>query len=168
MAIAFKKKDSYRGLRFLSLVNENQEQLYKMAYSYVKNKEDALDIVQECVYKAYISYDKVKNTRYEKTWLIRILINTSIDFINKNKKIVSLDMSYVENMGDAKSENVLTKVILEEALDKLNEKQKTVLILRYFEDMKLEDIASILDAPVSTIKSILYRALNEMKVNLKE
>jgi RNA polymerase sigma-70 factor (ECF subfamily) len=134
----------------------------------VKNKDDALDIVQESVYKAYISYHEVKEIRYENTWLVRILINTSIDFLKKKSRVVALDMSYVENMRDSKSENIHTKVIVEEALDKLNEKQKTVVILRYFEDMKLEDIASILDAPVSTVKTILYKAIKDMKVNLEE
>lgn len=168
MAIALKKKEFRREDSFLSLVTKNQEKLYRIAYSYVKNKDDALDIVQESVYKAYISYHKVKEKRYENTWLVRIVINTSIDFLKKNNKVIALDMGYMENMKDSKSENIHTKVIVEEALDKLNEKQKTVVILRYFEDMKLEDIASILDAPVSTIKTTLYRALKDMKVNLKE
>lgn len=83
MAIAFKKKDIERGDRFLKLVEENQEQLYKMAYTYVKNKEDALDIVQDSICKAYVSYNTVKTTHYEKTWLIRILINTALDFIKE-------------------------------------------------------------------------------------
>jgi len=168
MAIAFKKQNRERGDSFLKLIEANQEQLYKMAYSYVKNKEDALDIVQESICKAYVSYNKVKNTQYEKSWLIRILINTSIDFIRKNKKVIPLDITYMENVIDTKSENHHTKLILNEALDKLNEKQKTVIILRYFEDMKLDDIAIILNTPVSTIKSILYRALDEMKIYVKE
>lgn len=74
----------------------------------------------------------------------------------------------MENVMDAKSQNHHTKLILDEALDKLNEKQKTVIILRYFEDMKLDDIASTLNMPVSTIKSILYRALDEMRIYVKE
>lgn len=168
MAIAFKKQDRERGDSFLKLVEENQEQLYKMAYSYVKNKEDALDIVQDSICKAYVSYNTLKNTQYEKTWLIRILINTSLDFIKKNKKVISLNMDYMENVIDTKSQNHHTKIVLDEALDKLNEKQKTVIILRYFEDMKLDDIASTLNTPVSTIKSILYRALDEMKIYVKE
>ncbi|OEH94401.1 sigma-70 family RNA polymerase sigma factor [Bacillus solimangrovi] len=170
MAIAFrsKKTNKEREDRFLELINKNQEKLYKIAYSYVRNKDDALDIVQETVYKAYISYDKVKKTQYENTWLTKILINVSIDFIKKNKKIVSIDKDYIENISDYSEGNTHAKIVIREALEKLNEKQKTVIILRYFEDMKLEEIASILDSPVSTIKSILYRALNEMNLSLKE
>lgn len=165
------RKKSYvkeREDKFLSLINENQEKLYKIAYSYVKNKEDALDIVQESVYKAYISYHKIQKAQYEKTWLTRILINTSIDFINKNRKIVSIDMSYIENMSGSSNENLDAKLIVREALDKLTEKQKTIIILRFFEDMKLEEIANILELPVSTVKTTLYRTLKEMKINLKE
>ncbi|NDI35343.1 sigma-70 family RNA polymerase sigma factor [Chengkuizengella sediminis] len=170
MAIGFSKNKLLREREdsFLSLINENQEKLYRIAYSYVKNKDDALDIVQETVYKAYISYHKVKNIQYENTWLTRILINTCIDFIKKNQKVVAIDMKFIENTSHFNNDNFQQKVEVKEAIDKLNEKQKTVIILRFFEDMKLEEIAKILESPVSTIKSILYRALNEMNITLKE
>ncbi|WP_160645489.1 sigma-70 family RNA polymerase sigma factor [Chengkuizengella marina] len=170
MAIGFSKNKLLREREnsFLSLINENQEKLYRIAYSYVKNKDDALDIVQETVYKAYLSYHKVKKIQYENTWLTKILINTSIDFIKKNKKVVTTDIKLIENTSHFNNDNLQQKVEIKEAIDKLNEKQKTVIILRFYEDMKLEEIAKILESPVSTIKSILYRALNEMNINLKE
>ncbi|MGM7681337.1 sigma-70 family RNA polymerase sigma factor [Cytobacillus sp. Hm23] len=170
MAIGFRNKKSNKEMedRFLYLINNNQEKMYKIAYSYVKNKDDALDIVQETVYKAYISYDKVKKEQYENTWLTRILINVSIDFIKKNKRVVSIDTNFIENLSDERKDLVHEQIVVREALEKLNEKQKTVIILRYFEDMKLEEIAKILNLPVSTIKSTLYRALKEMNINLKE
>ncbi|MDP5274210.1 sigma-70 family RNA polymerase sigma factor [Chengkuizengella axinellae] len=170
MAIGFSKNKLLREKEesFLSLIHENQEKLYRIAYSYVKNKDDALDIVQETVYKAYISYHKVKKIQYENTWLTRILINTSIDFIKKNNKVVSMDMEFIEKTSDFNNDNFHQTVEVKEAIEKLNEKQKTVIILRFFEDMKLEEIAKILESPVSTIKSTLYRALNEMNITLKE
>lgn len=163
-----KKKQKEQEERFLALINENNEKLYKIAYSYVKNKEDALDIVQEAVYKGYISYHKVKQKEYEKTWIIRIVINTAIDFIKKNKNIVSMDTSFMENISSSDFNHIEEKMIVENALENLNEKQRTVIILKFFEDMKLNEIAQILDSPVSTIKSILYRALKSMKIDLKE
>ncbi|MDX8362700.1 MULTISPECIES: sigma-70 family RNA polymerase sigma factor [Bacillaceae] len=170
MAIGFRNKKSSKEMedRFLYLINNNQEKMYKIAYSYVKNKDDALDIVQETVYKAYISYDKVKKAQYENTWLTRILINVSIDFIKKNKRVVSIDTNLIENISDSRKDLVHEQIFVKEALEKLNEKQKTVIILRFFEDMKLEEIAQILNLPTSTIKSTLYRALKEMNINLKE
>jgi RNA polymerase sigma-70 factor (ECF subfamily) len=154
--------------RFLSLISDNNDKLYKIAYSYVKNKDDALDIVQEAVYKGYISYHKVKKPEFEKTWLTRIVINTAIDFIRKNKKIVSIDMSFIENIADSGVNHLDDKLAVEHALENLNERERTVIILRYFEDMKLDEIAEILETPISTIKSILYRSLKKMEVDLKE
>jgi len=161
---ALKKREE----RFLSLISDNNDKLYKIAYSYVKNKDDALDIVQEAVYKGYISYHKVKKPEFEKTWLTRIVINTAIDFIRKNKKIVSIDMSFIENIADSGVNHLDDKLAVEHALENLNERERTVIILRYFEDMKLDEIAEILETPISTIKSILYRSLKKMEVDLKE
>ncbi len=70
---------------------ENQNAHYRLAYSYVKNKESALDIIQESIMKALKSIDSLEQIQYLKTWFYRILINTSIDFINKNKRMVVVE-----------------------------------------------------------------------------
>lgn len=163
-----KRKQDELERRFLSLVDNNHDKLYRIAYSYVKDKENALEIVQESVYKGYISYHNVKNLEYEKTWITKIVINTAIDFIRKNKKVVSMDTSFIENVADSGTDHIDEKLIVEHALKNLNEKQRAVIILKYFEDMKLDEIADILDVPISTVKSILYRTLKKMKVDLKE
>lgn len=164
-----KTLNSYEEETFLTLINSNQEKLYRIAYSYVKNKDDALDIVQEAVYKAYISYNKLKDKKYQETWLVRILINTALDSLKKKKKVVNLDLSTIENITiDDNSDDINKKLDIEDALNSLNEKQRTVIVLKYFEDMKFDDIAKVLDCPISTVKSTLYRALKIMKINLKE
>ncbi len=170
MDINYKNKHMLkeREERFLSLINNSHDKLYRIAYSYVKNKDAAVEIVQEAVYKGYISYHKVRKLEYENTWLTKIVINTAIDFIRKNKKIVSLDKDTIENLADSKIDYIDEKLTVEHALKNLNEKQRAVIILKYFEDMKLEEIAEVLNAPISTIKSILYRTLNKMKIDLKE
>lgn len=170
MIIKSKKqaKNQLREEAFLSLIQKNQDRMYKIAYSYVKNKEDALDVVQEAVYKGYISYDKVKKVEYEETWLIRILINAAIDFIKKNKKIVTLELGQLEELSSHDDDLIDKKVAVHEALDKLNEHERAIVILRYFEDLKLMDVAKLLGKPISTIKSTLYRALKKMEIELTE
>mgnify|MGYP003571763257 CR=1 FL=1 len=170
MIIKNKKKLTHRLKEeaYLSLVQRNQDRMYKIAYSYVKNKDDALDIVQETVYKGYVSYHKVKKIEYEDTWLIRILINTAIDFMKKNKKIISLEIDNLAVESVNNCDLVDQSIALHEALNKLNEHEKSIVILRYFEDMKLVDVAELLGKPISTIKSTLYRALNKMKIELQE
>jgi len=170
MIIKSKKqvKNQLREEAFLSLIEKNQDRMYKIAYSYVKNKEDALDVVQEAVYKSYISYNKVKKIEYEETWLIRILINAAIDLLKKNKKIVILELENMEELSSNDSEFIDNKVAVHGALEKLNEQERAIVILRYFEDMKLMDVAKLLGKPISTIKSTLYRALKKMEIELME
>lgn len=168
MIINFKKKMSRQEEKlYLDLVQKTQEQLYKMAFTYVHNKEDALDIVQDTIYKGYISYHKLKDRRYEKTWLIRILINTSLDFIKKQKGLVLLDENIVDESNKMET-STHNKMVLEQGLKVLNHQEKSVIMMRYFEDLKLKDIALILKLPISTVKSTLYRALKKMEMEIME
>lgn len=66
---------------FEYLMNISKEGLYRIAFAYAKNEQDALDILQETVYKAYISIYKLKEPKYFKTWISKILINNAINFI---------------------------------------------------------------------------------------
>ncbi|MUV38752.1 RNA polymerase sigma factor SigV [Lentibacillus sp. JNUCC-1] len=73
---------------FESLVKIESEKLYKTAFLYVGNKDDALDVLQETIYKAFISVDQVKQPQFFSTWLTKILIRTAYDVIRRRKKIV--------------------------------------------------------------------------------
>ena len=77
----------------ISFIKENEEKLYKVAYSYVKNPDTALDLVQDSIIKALQKRHTLKHPEYLKTWFYRILINECLMFIRKNKKIV-----YLENL----------------------------------------------------------------------
>lgn len=154
--------------RYLNLVNDSKDKLYKIAYSYVKDSDDALDIIQETVYKGYISYHKVKNPEFEKTWITRILINTSIDYLKKKKKLVNLDTNIISEIPEEHGSLIDEKISVNQAMESLSEKEKTIIILRYFEDMKLIEVARLLNEPISTIKSTLYRSLKKLKIELTE
>jgi len=152
---------------FYELVNERKEQMYRTAFTYVKNKEDALDIVSETVYKAFLSIKKLKEPRFFNTWITRILINCSLDYIKKNKKVVSFEEYSIADEGieDKNKEEVID---LHNALGQLNESCKTVVILKYFQDLTLSEVAEILQCPIGTIKTNLHKALNQLRINLKE
>ncbi|MEQ7052793.1 sigma-70 family RNA polymerase sigma factor [Paenibacillaceae sp. P-4] len=150
---------------FTLLIQEKRESIYRMAYTYVRNKEDALEIVQETVYRAFISIHKLKQPQYFSTWLTKIAVNCSLDYIRKSKKVVYLDKEHEGSYTQAGREEALD---LYEALDRLDEKTKTVIMLRYFEDIPLKEIAEVMDAPLSSVKSILYRGLQKLKLNLGE
>ncbi|WP_066714544.1 sigma-70 family RNA polymerase sigma factor [Clostridium sp. Marseille-P299] len=139
------------------------ESLYHLAFTYVHNENDAMDIVQDSVYKAIKNASKVKNEAYIKTWIWRIVINSSLDYIRKQKKVVPFEECY-----DAITEDYHKDFDTIDALNVLDPKEKSVIILRFFEDKKLNEIADILDVNLNTIKSMLYRSLRKLKVELME
>ncbi len=144
-------------------VLDSYEAMYRLAYTYVRNEEDALDIVQESVYKAIKHSASVKQESYIKTWLWRIVMNTALDFIRKNQKEIAVD-AFDEN-GREDSYRDFDTI---EALNVLTEKEKAVVVLRFFEDQKLSEIARTLNENTNTVKTILYRSLKKLKLELTE
>lgn len=140
---------------------------YRLAYSYVRNEPDALDIVQESAYKAMRDCRSVQNDAYLGTWLYRIVINTALEFLRKHKREDTVEevTEPLTVVGDYTSElsQLHSKWELEEMLAHLNDQEKTILILRFFEDRKLEDIAQITGENLNTVKARLYRALRKMR-----
>ena len=84
---------------FQALIHEEKEKLYKMAYVYMQNEDDALEVFQETVYKAFKSIATLKNNDYFSTWVTRILINAAIALLKKKQKIVPLSNEILENYG---------------------------------------------------------------------
>lgn len=153
---------------FYSLFHSYEQDIYKMAYVYVNNETDALDIVQETAYRSFRSIKHLKHERYFKTWLIRIAINCSIDFLRKNKRL-----AYVEPEKNAyyfKTEEVDIDVTLtiQNLIGKLDEMEKSMILLKYYEGFTFEEAAEILTIPLGTSKSILYRAVEKLREDLQK
>ena len=152
---------------FLEIMKIHKIYLYKIAYAYVKNEETALEILQECTYKALISIAKLKQPLYFKTWVTRILINIALETLKKDNKLVYLE----DNTVLTTSDDILCieeKLDLYNAIDLLRENYKTVIILRFFNDMSLESIANVMDIPQNTVKTYLRRAKESLSKILKE
>ncbi|WP_075724091.1 RNA polymerase sigma factor [Tissierella creatinophila] len=144
---------------------EYQDAIYRLAYSYVRNVEDSLDIVQESIFKAFSSIDSLKEPQFIKTWFYRIVVNTSIDFIRKRKREVLVDdESLLYN--DIGRIDIYEDIDLEKALNELPNNYRTIIILRYFEDLPLKEIASILGQNINTVKTNLYKGLKKLKINI--
>lgn len=144
---------------------ECYEKYYRLAYSYMGNQEDALDVVQESAYKAIRDSKKVENENYISTWIYRIVVNTAIDMLRKRKKeeINTQIEDYEMPVEDTYSDPDLAV-----ALNRLKAEERLVITLRYFEELSLEEISDIAGEPLSTIKSRLYRALKKLRVDLEE
>ena len=142
---------------------DNYEAMYRLAYSYVRNEEDALDIVQESVYKAIKNAGKVQQEAYIRTWSWRIVMNTAVGLIRSRKNETGL-----EEAGETGKEDTYQDFDTLEALKILEPREKAVIVLRFFEDQKLEDIARTLQENTNTVKTILYRSLKKLRVELTE
>lgn len=150
-----------------SFIIENREAHYRLAYSYVRNKDTALDIVQDSIFKALKSIDRLDEITYLKTWFYRIIINTSIDFIRKHQRITVMD-DEILSIHLPKLEDEMTDMDLQDAIDRLPPKYKTLIILRFFEDLKIHEIAAITDLNVNTVKTRLYSALKKLRIEVGE
>ncbi|WP_304340544.1 RNA polymerase sigma factor [Metaclostridioides mangenotii] len=144
---------------------ENRENFYRVAYSYVRNEQDALDIIQDSIYKALNSVEKLKEIKFIKTWFYRIVVNCSIDYLRRNKKYS--DFLIKEQLEKIESYEDHTNLDLKKNLDDLPEKYRIIIVLRFFEDLKIEEIAKILDENVNTVKTRLYQGLKKLRINIE-
>ncbi|MGG3509025.1 RNA polymerase sigma factor [Paenibacillus lautus] len=151
--------------KLIRFITENKEDMYLFAFSYVKNAENALDIVQDSIHKALLSSETLKSEGSMKSWFYRIVMNTSLDFLRKHKRIQLVDDKTLE-LHTPSNEDVYHDIDLEKALDELPYAFRTVVILRYFEDMKIEEIAEVLNENISTVKSRLYKALRKLRIQM--
>ncbi|MDU1203982.1 MAG: sigma-70 family RNA polymerase sigma factor [Clostridiales bacterium] len=152
---------------FEKLLLQYKSYLYKVAYTYVKDKQVALDILQETSFKAWLNIHTLKDEEKFKPWITKILVNTALNYIKKESKVI-----YMEDENSIiyseKSISIEEKLDLYDAIDLLKPKYKTVIILKYFDDMKIEDISYVLNTPENTVKSHLKRAKESLSSILKE
>lgn len=142
---------------------ENYNRYYRLAYSYVHNEADASDIVQNGAYKAILKSDTLKQEEYAATWVYRIMLNEIFSSLKKEIPI-SLD----EMQAKSGREDVYENIDLKRALNAMPQEDKAVIELKYFEDLKFEEIAQVLGENVSTVKSRLYRALRKLRLELSD
>lgn len=152
---------------FQMLMHQEKANLYKMAFVYTRNEEDALEVFQETVYKALISISTVKDDQYFTTWLTRILINTAIAYLAKKRKVISLSTDMIENIRDTEGVRLEERIDLLEAMGELEEKYVTVLLLRFYKDYSVKQIAAFLDCPEGTVKTNIHRGLTLLRKKLK-
>lgn len=162
-------KESMKGNKesFGILIKNNKEYLYKMAFLYVKDEQDALEVIHETVYRAFLNIEKLKKAKFFSTWITRILINVSIDFLRKKGKNEILDES-TEIIKEKCEISTEEKLDLYNAIDLLNDNYKTVIIMMYFNDMKIKDISKVMEIPENTVKTYLRRAKQALGEVLKE
>lgn len=153
---------------FYELIEPLQNQLYRIAYVYVQNEDDAVDIFQQSVIRAYEALPKLKEPQYFTTWMTRIVINCSKTYIEKTKHTEVTEPQHFDSYAAAgQSANVEEGIDLWQALSQLEEKYKTALLLRFYQDYTVKEIATILELPEGTVKTNIRRGLQRLRQLLK-
>ena len=148
------------------LIAGQQEYLYKMAFLYMKNKEDALDLVGSTVLKGYQNIHRLKNPEWFRTWLTRILINLARDELKK--AVHHSDITELQVPETPSGVSAEEKCDLDFALRKLPDKYRTPLVLKYYSGFSIREIAYATGCPEGTVKACLSRGRSELKNILKE
>lgn len=148
------------------LIEKQKEYLYRMAYLYAGNEDAALEIVQETVLRAFRSIRKLREPGLFRSWITRILINVSKDYYKREMRYEAT--AETEAPQEENGVSAEERLDLYRAIGSLPEKYRTVVILRYFDELKLDEIAYITGIPRGTVSAWLTRARQELRNSLKE
>jgi RNA polymerase sigma-70 factor (ECF subfamily) len=160
---------------FADLVSRYQDPVYGMALRFVRGDRDAEDIAQEAFLRAYRGLERFKGDSKFSTWLYRITWNLCADWLRRNRRTgrssVAIDEAAELADGRVDLEQGLLaeeeKRKVREALDGLDERYRSVLILLYYQKMSYDQIAAVLDVPMKTVETRLYRARKLLKKSLQ-
>lgn len=170
---------NYDKSSYMELFKIYERYLYTICYSYTQNKQDSLDIVQEIYIKVFNNISKFNETMPFHPWIRRIAVNTCINFKRNNKSnVISLNHEYADNLSledtivsDYNLEKEVlkkeSKKTIKDGLNNLPDNYRMVITLRYFEDLSYIEISELLNRPLGTIKTDLYRAKALLKKQLE-
>ena len=146
----------------VELFEQEQHILYKTAYAYVKNEQDALDLMQDLFELALRKIHTVKEPKYVRTWLVRCLINLAINLMRKNKKWQEQEQKIDDRFMMKSNEAII------EMLNVLPESEQQLVYLRFFQSYKNKEIAAVTKLPEGTVKSKMNRILKKLRVTAGE
>ncbi|MEK4852555.1 sigma-70 family RNA polymerase sigma factor [Paenibacillus sp. FSL H7-0756] len=149
---------------FVKAVMEHSDQLYHIAYSYLGNRNDALEALQETTCRAWMKRRTLKDPSAFKTWLIRILIYVCIDEQRRRKRAVP---TAAENMQQGVMQNSTDAMEMQWALSQVKVKYRHVLLLKYYNDLTLAEIAVLLGKPEGTVKTWQHKGLKQLREIMK-
>lgn len=141
----------------------HKESLLRTAIAFLRNESDAVEALQEVTYRAYKKIRTVKETSYVKTWLIRIMINYCQDQLKFKKRYTSED---VELAIDGQED--FSNLEMCEALATLSAPQQRLIYLKYFQEIKIKDIAQSESIPEGTVKSRLHKTLRMLRAYFED
>lgn len=159
---------------FAHVVEEYSQRLYWQIRKMVYSHEDANDILQDVFIKAWLNIDNFRGDAKLSTWLYKIAINESITFINRSKANRNLSIddedSFLINQleGDEYFDGDEAQILLQKAVVSLPEKQRLVFQMKYFDEMKYDEISEILGTSVGALKASYHHAVKKVESFLKQ
>ena len=152
---------------FCENIRACEKAMYALAFSVVKNESDAAEVISEAVYRAYKNMHTLQNESSFKPWILRIVHNTAVELIRKNSKIVP--MYELEDACEDSCENeTATRLTVKNAVDRLNQPYRTVVVLFYYENLSVSKIAQITGKNAVSVRKQLSRARKMLRETLKE
>ena len=166
---------------FAEIVELYKDKIYYLGYRMLNNRHEAEDVVQETFLRVFKSLDRYDPDQKFSTWIYRIATNLSIDRLRKRKPTYSLDADMNDQEGldgysmlpsddrTPESEFMIseTKQTVYDAIESLPAKYKSVMVLRYLQEMSLQEISDVLDMPVTTIKTRVHRGREFLRKKLE-
>jgi len=148
------------------LVSRWEKRVYNYLLRLVRNREDALDLSQDVFLKAYQNLKKLEDPGRFGAWLFRIAHNEAFSLLRKNRPETPLEGELPPPPTTPHMLPIETALAVESALGRLSEEQREAVLLKIYQGFKFEEMAQILDCPVSTVKSRVYVALDLLKETL--
>jgi RNA polymerase sigma-70 factor (ECF subfamily) len=148
------------------LVSRWERRVFNYLLRLVSNREDALDVSQETFLKAYQNLRKLDDPARFSAWLFRIAHNEAFSLLRRRKPEAELAGEPRPRNTGGRLLPVEVSLAVESALKRLNEDQREAVLLKIYQGFKFEEMAEILECPVSTVKSRLYTALDLLKTTL--
>lgn len=160
---------------FEVIVTYYAERIYNLALRFMFDREDAHDLAQEIFLRLYMNLPEYDPDRPFKPWFYRLAVNTCINNIRARRQVVVEDPDVLDNRSDDLHANDPARnaamqdeiALLQRTVAQLPEQYRAVVVLRYLEDMSCEDVAEILQVPVGTVKTWLFRAREILKTKMK-
>jgi RNA polymerase sigma-70 factor, ECF subfamily len=162
---------------FGQLVLKYQDRLFQTIFHWVGHNEDARDIVQETFVQAFLKLESFGRRSAFYTWLYRIAFNTAASYRRRRRPMASIDCmkenARVESPDDQNDPQEAAEQkercrLVREAIARLDEEYRSVVLLREMEGCNYETIAEVLDLPIGTVRSRLHRARLQLRESLRE
>ncbi len=144
-----------------------EKAMYSLAFSIVRSDSDAGEIISESIYRAYKNLGTLKNENSFKPWILRIVHNTAVEMIRKNSKIIPTETT-LYNTCDSNGEDITVKLAVRDAVERLKQPYRTVVVLFYYENLSVSKIAQITNTNTVAVKKQLSRARKMLREFFKE